>query len=673
MRTTGVTKEVRMPSKSLPSSPSLDHLKYQARDLLNAEKAKVPEAFVRITEFHPKFARSGEQEILISKFSLADAQLVIAREYGFESWPKLKQHVESLAQRPASSDEEASGPAPPGAEQYEHLARDLVAAYESGDAAAIQRLNEYRGRSSTWDDVRADVWHSIYKVRRSKGQCFEFADAQEFLAREAGFGNWAAFVSAKGAPPPGEAYTIDGTRISPRRRLSDKEWDALIAVMKERRISALDANGQMTDTALKRISELNHVTGLDLGGSQPLTDDGLHHLARMPQLQHLDLSNYPGSRITDRGLEVLRHLRNLRDFQICWQPGISDAGVANLRFCEQLESVNLLGTPTGDGAIHALTGKCSLRRLRSGKLVTDAGLPSLHDIPAFKTWQGGEIKYSLMSPEAEPNHLLLDGPFTNEGLSHLAGLEGLFGLSFFWHVSAMTPAGLKSLAGLPNLGLLGCEGKLCNDEAMRHIAAIPRLRMLMAQGTVATDDGFAALSCSRTLESIWGRECPNLSGRGFAALSKMPSLRGLAVSCKNVDDESLSMLPRFPALREWMPMDVTDAGFRHVGACGKLEGLWCMYCRDTTDAATEHIAGLTKLKTYYAGLTKITDRSLEILSRMASLEKIEFYECKNITNAGLVFLARLPRLREVELHGLPNVTLEGTKVFPAPVRVKYSV
>jgi hypothetical protein len=221
--------------------------------------------------------------------------------------------------------------------------------------------------------------------------------------------------------------------------------------------------------------------------------------------------------------------------------------------------------------------------------------------------------------------------------------------------------------------MLGCEGRLCNDLAMGYIARIPRLRMLMAQGTVATDDGFEALSRSLTLEYIWGRECPNLTGRGFLSLSKLPALRGLAVSCRNVDAEALAALPRFPALRELMPMDVTDAGFRHVGSCSKLEGLWCMYCRETTDAATEHLAGLTELKTYYAGLTKITDRSLELLGRLPSLEVVEFYECKNLTNAGLVFLARLPRLREISLSGLPYVTLEGTKVFPANVRVKHSV
>jgi hypothetical protein len=37
-----------------------------------------------------------------------------------------------------------------------------------------------------------------------------------------------------------------------------------------------------------------------------------------------------------------------------------------------------------------------------------------------------------------------------------------------------------------------------------------------------------------------------------------------------------------------------------------------------------------------------------------------------------VSLAGLPRLHAVELSGMPGVTLEGTKVFPANVRVRYS-
>jgi F-box/leucine-rich repeat protein 14 len=201
---------------------------------------------------------------------------------------------------------------------------------------------------------------------------------------------------------------------------------------------------------------------------------------------------------------------------------------------------------------------------------------------------------------------------------------------------------------------------------------MPRLRMLMGQGAVAGDDGFAALSRSPTIEYIWGRECPNLAGRGFAALASMPALRGIAVSCKNVDDAALSALPHFPALREFMPMDVPDAGFGHVGRCEYLEGLWCMYCRDTGDAATEHIGGLSRLQTYYAGKTRITDRSLEILGRMPSLERVEFWQCAGLTDAGMAHLAGLPRLREIGLDGLPNVTREAVALFPANVRVSYS-
>jgi hypothetical protein len=206
---------------------------------------------------------------------------------------------------------------------------------------------------------------------------------------------------------------------------------------------------------------------------------------------------------------------------------------------------------------------------------------------------------------------------------------------------------------------------------MKHIAAMPRLRRLRAQESVATDDGFTALSQSKTIESIWGRECPNFGSRAFIALSKMPALRGFGIGCKNVDDKALSTLPEFPSLRELTPIRFQDDGFRHVGRCKRLERLTCMYCRETGDLATEHIEALP-LKYYYAGLTQITDRSLAILGRVSSLEQIDLYECNGVTDAGLPFLTGLPRLSEVHLDGLPGVTLDGTRIFPPSVRVYYS-
>ena len=650
----------------LPARPSLEQLQKQAKELLRRYRAGESDALER-------FRAAGlDDPSLARDATLADAQFVIARRYGFETWAKLKHHIEAMR--------------PSGMEQFERLAKELAAAYTGGDPMAIREVNCNYGTSFAWDHEPIETQRRLttWFASDTRTADLALADTQRMVAHSYGFESWAKFTEGV-AQSPGDPrsatlfvsatppfYKIDwkDNSISVRGPQSEKDWDAILAVMKEHKIPSLRAGG-MSDAAMERLPRLDHVTHLHIGDSKGLTDEGVRHLARMPQLRDLELGGW-ASPITDRGLAALRHLTELRRFQTCWTQGISDTGAANLAFCDYLEDVNLLGTRTGDGAIQALAGKRHLRRFKTGRGVTDAGLRFLHQFPIFKTWHGGEIKYGLMSAEAEPNHLLIDGEFTDAGLAGLTGLEGLFALTFFWHCPAFTAAGLEPLQRLPNLGFLGCQDEHCDDEAMRHIAAIPGLRMLMGQGAVAGNDGFAALSRSQTIEYIWGRACPNLGGRGFAALASMPSLCGIAVSCKNVDDASLSALPRFPALRELMPMDVPDAGFRHVGRCEYLEGLWCMYCQDTGDAATEHIAGLSRLKTYYAGKTRITDRSLEILGRMASLERLEFWQCAGLTDAGIAHLAGLPRLREISLEGLPNVTREALAFFPAHVRVNYS-
>jgi hypothetical protein len=84
-----------MPTKVLPSSPNLDHLKAQAKDLIKSRLVHELEACQRIREFHPRFKKSPDEEIGDAKFTLTDAQLTIAREYGFASWARIKAHVET--------------------------------------------------------------------------------------------------------------------------------------------------------------------------------------------------------------------------------------------------------------------------------------------------------------------------------------------------------------------------------------------------------------------------------------------------------------------------------------------------------------------------------------------------------------------------------------------------
>ncbi|HXI84608.1 MAG TPA: ankyrin repeat domain-containing protein [Verrucomicrobiae bacterium] len=83
--------------KQLPARPTLEQLKKQAKDLHKLHASGDAEAIQRARESHPQFVDEPDEAIRDAEFPLSDAQLVIAREYGFESWPKLKAHVQSVA------------------------------------------------------------------------------------------------------------------------------------------------------------------------------------------------------------------------------------------------------------------------------------------------------------------------------------------------------------------------------------------------------------------------------------------------------------------------------------------------------------------------------------------------------------------------------------------------
>lgn len=83
-----------MPTKQLPARPSVDHLRHQAKDLLRQHAAGESSSAQRLREFHPKLQSATDQEIFSTRLTLSDAQLAIAREYGFASWTRLRHRIE---------------------------------------------------------------------------------------------------------------------------------------------------------------------------------------------------------------------------------------------------------------------------------------------------------------------------------------------------------------------------------------------------------------------------------------------------------------------------------------------------------------------------------------------------------------------------------------------------
>ena len=82
-----------MTAKQLPPRPNLDQLKHQAKDLLESARRHEPGALARFRVL-PAFAST--RDIERASLALHDAQSVIAREHGFDSWNALRERVEEL-------------------------------------------------------------------------------------------------------------------------------------------------------------------------------------------------------------------------------------------------------------------------------------------------------------------------------------------------------------------------------------------------------------------------------------------------------------------------------------------------------------------------------------------------------------------------------------------------
>ena len=78
------------PVRQLPANPNITQLKNQAKDLKKAVTNQDAGAIDRVLRSHPSISESSLDP---SSFTLRDAQVTLAREYGFDGWNQLSTHV----------------------------------------------------------------------------------------------------------------------------------------------------------------------------------------------------------------------------------------------------------------------------------------------------------------------------------------------------------------------------------------------------------------------------------------------------------------------------------------------------------------------------------------------------------------------------------------------------
>ncbi len=145
------------PIQRLPARPSLEQLRKQAKGL--SRSAGMP---------------------------LHQAQLDLARRYGFASWPKLVHHVV------------ATGPSGEGRRLYEVLAGRLATAYTTGDFTAIREINWELGTAFVWDRDTAQMQQRLPTWFAAPERTPELAvdDARRLVAQRLGFESWEALIQS---------------------------------------------------------------------------------------------------------------------------------------------------------------------------------------------------------------------------------------------------------------------------------------------------------------------------------------------------------------------------------------------------------------------------------------------------------------------------------------------
>src|SRR5262245_30277706 len=109
MRTSGVREEATLLASTLPANPSLEQLRKQAKEFRSAVRTGHSKFTTVGRQFHPRMAHLADTAADWASFSLADAQLLVARCYGFASWGRLREYLSNVARYSRSPYPEPAG------------------------------------------------------------------------------------------------------------------------------------------------------------------------------------------------------------------------------------------------------------------------------------------------------------------------------------------------------------------------------------------------------------------------------------------------------------------------------------------------------------------------------------------------------------------------------------
>jgi internalin A len=342
------------------------------------------------------------------------------------------------------------------------------------------------------------------------------------------------------------------------------------------------------ESALAALRGLKCVTNLTFDNGE-LTDSALASLEELEYLSALVLSQC--SRVSGTGLSVLSKLMRLKAISVVGP--LTDVGCKHIASAKALQEVRLIGTKVTAAGLRELAALPKLDTLAfdaiqvTGGCFVAPGWSKLRDLDASRAaFVDREIEALAALPAIEVLRLDSTGITDNE-LVRFRGAKAIAEL--YLSDTRITDTGLRELAGLTKLRVLDVSKTKITGVTFDRLPA-GAMRKLVLDGTGFNDEGAAHLARFTELVTLSAAGCP-VSDAGLKGLSKLTKLTKADLSDTKAGDGATGLLGALPAL-ELVSLDrtaLTDAGLKELVRAPRLRFVEARGTKVTKPGAAEAI------------------------------------------------------------------------------------
>jgi len=317
--------------------------------------------------------------------------------------------------------------------------------------------------------------------------------------------------------------------------------------------------GALNTEAFDLFAQQSDLDSLQVLNYRELNDGDVVKLAGLKKLRTLALTN---SGITDAAVKTIAEsFPELTSLNLASNAKLTDAAAREIAKLQELQVLNLLFCDFGDfGMMHiARLPKLRAVDIRGNFKVGNGGLRTLSALPALRNLQHRSPSVTddgirfLTEAKAMTDLLIQDFAISGQSGQYLRQMEKLTSLIIF-RCENFDSSGVLELKGL-KLNRLTLRGLPVDNSAMDVFSELTTLkRLYLHELPSISDAGMANLAHLKDLEilDIW--EIP-VTDKSLEVIEKLPALTTLELRSTNITDAGLELLLTMPSLKS---VKITD-------------------------------------------------------------------------------------------------------------------